>query len=49
MISKSVFAEMDKNEDGKVTFEEFRTACLGYDELSKMLSRKVIDMFFDED
>ena len=49
MISKSAFAEMDKNEDGKVTLEEFRTACLGNDEFSKMLITKVIDIFVDED
>ena len=49
MISKSAFAEMDKNEDGKVTLEEFRTACLGREEFSKMLAVKVIDIFVDED
>ena len=49
MIAKSAFAEMDKNEDGKVTLEEFRTACLGREEFSKMLAVKVIDIFVDED
>merc|ERR1712025_1456240 len=29
MIAKSAFAEMDKNEDGKVTLDEFRSACMG--------------------
>merc|ERR1711936_201518 len=48
MITKSAFAEMDKNEDGKVTLEEFRTACLGREEFSKMLAVKVIDIFVDE-
>ena len=49
MVSKSVFAEMDKNEDGKVTLEEFRTACLGQEEISKLLAYKVITIFVDED
>merc|ERR1739845_274199 len=49
MIAKSAFAEMDKNEDGKVTLDEFRTACLGREEFSKMLAVKVIDIFVEED
>ena len=49
MISKSAFAEMDKNEDGKVTLEEFRTACLAKEDFSRMLAIKVIDIFVDED
>ena len=49
MISESAFAEMDKNEDGKVTLEEFKTACLGHDEFSKMLAVKVVEIFVDED
>merc|ERR1712228_343780 len=49
MISKSAFAEMDKNEDGKVSLDEFKTACLGREEFSKMLAIKVIDIFVDED
>merc|ERR1712142_991498 len=48
MISKSAFAEMDKNEDGKVSLDEFKTACLGREEFSKMLAIKVIDIFVDE-
>merc|ERR1739848_125387 len=49
MIAKSAFAEMDKNEDGKVSLEEFKTACLAREEFSKMLAVKVIDIFVDED
>merc|ERR1739845_318725 len=49
MIAKSAFAEMDKNEDGKVSLEEFKAACLGREEFSKMLAIKVIDIFVDED
>merc|ERR1712178_317941 len=42
MIAKSAFAEMDKDEDGKVSLEEFKSACLGREEFSKMLAVKVI-------
>ena len=49
MIAKSAFAEMDKNEDGKVTLEEFRTACMGREEFSKMLAVKVIDIFVEDE
>eukprot|EP00090_Calanus_glacialis_P010244 TRINITY_DN1862_c0_g1_i4.p1 TRINITY_DN1862_c0_g1~~TRINITY_DN1862_c0_g1_i4.p1 ORF type:complete len:196 (-),score=70.00 TRINITY_DN1862_c0_g1_i4:205-792(-) len=49
LISKSAFAEMDKDQDGKVTTEEFIAACMGQDDLSKMLALKVIDIFVDED
>merc|ERR1712228_191309 len=49
MIAKSAFAEMDKNEDGKVSLEEFTTACTGQEEFTRMLAIKVIDIFVDED
>ena len=49
MIAKSAFAEMDKNEDGKVTLDEFKTACLGREEFSKMLAIKVIDIFVEDE
>merc|ERR1712212_544668 len=49
MIAKSAFAEMDKNEDGKVSLEEFKSACLGREEFSKMLAVKVIDIFVDDE
>merc|ERR1711942_98635 len=41
-IAKSAFAEMD--EDGKVSLDEFTTACLNQEEFSKMLALKVIDI-----
>ena len=47
MIAKTAFAEMDKNKDGKVTKEEFVTACLGQQEISKMLALKVINIFVE--
>jgi len=49
LVSKSAFAEMDKDQDGKVTTEEFITACMGQDDLSKMLALKVIDIFVEDD
>merc|ERR1712179_5511 len=43
MITKSAFAEMDKNEDGKVTLEEFRTAVsAGRSSARCLLSRLLI-------
>ena len=49
MIAKSAFAEMDKDEDGKVTLEEFKTACMGREEFSKLLAIKVIDIFVEDE
>ena len=48
-IAKSAFAEMDKDEDGKVSLDEFITACLSQEEFSKMLAIKVIDIFVEDD
>ena len=47
MIAKTAFGEMDKNSDGKVTTEEFITACLAQKEFTKLLSLKVIDIFIE--
>merc|ERR1719245_2863597 len=41
LIAKSAFAEMDKDEDGKITTEEFVSACLGQEQFSKMLALKI--------
>ena len=49
LIAKSAFAEMDKNEDGKVTTEEFIAACLGEKDFSRMLANKAIDIFMEEE
>ena len=46
-IASGAFAEMDKNEDGKVTQEEFINACLSQEEFSKLLALKIIDIFID--
>merc|ERR1712029_107774 len=48
-VAKSAFAEMDKDQDGKVTTSEFIAACMGQDEFSKMLALKVIDIFVEDD
>jgi len=48
-ISASAFAEMDKDEDGKITTEEFVSACLGQEQFSKMLALKIIDIFVDDE
>ena len=49
LIAKSAFAEMDKDEDGKVSLDEFTTACLSQKEFSKMLAIKIIDIFVEDD
>merc|ERR1712115_318038 len=49
LVSKSAFAEMDKDQDGKVTTAEFIAACMGQEDLSKMLAIKVIDIFVEDD
>ena len=49
MIAKTAFAEMDKNEDGKVSKDEFVRACMGQHEISKMLALKIIDIFVEDD
>ena len=49
MIAKAVFAEMDKDKDGKITEEEFVAACLGEEEFSKILSAKALDIFMEEE
>jgi len=49
LIAKSAFAEMDTDEDGKVTTEEFITACLNQEEFSKMLTIKVLDIFVEDE
>jgi len=49
MIASSAFKEMDKNEDGKISPEEFITACLAHDRFSKMLALKIIDIFVDDE
>merc|ERR1712106_56711 len=49
MITATTFAEMDKDEDGKITTDEFITACMTQEEFSKMLTLKVINIFIEDD
>ena len=49
IIAKAVFEEMDKDNDGKITEEEFVTACLGEEKFSKMLSSKAMEIFMEEE
>ena len=49
LVAKSAFAEMDEDQDGKVTSAEFIKACLGQEEFSKMLALKVIDIFVEDE
>merc|ERR1711887_340066 len=49
LVAKSAFAEMDENQDGKVTDAEFIKACLGQEAFSKMLALKVIDIFVEDE
>merc|ERR1711973_189854 len=48
LIAKSAFEEMDKDGDGKITTEEFITACLAEEKFSKMLAVKIIGLFLNE-
>jgi len=48
-LAKVVFQEMDKNKDGKVTCQEFISACLGREEISKLLAINIIDIFVTDD
>merc|ERR1712172_228218 len=48
-ITSSTFAEMDEDQNGKVTHEEFTTAILAREEFSKMLTLKIIDIFVEDE
>ena len=47
MITNTAFGEMDKNSDGKVTTEEFISACLAHNEFTTLLSQKLINIFIE--
>ena len=49
LIAKSAFAEMDKDEDGKISLDEFITAVLGEKDFSKLLSTTALDIFMEEE
>ena len=47
-IARTAFAEMDEDNDGRVSQAEFIKACLDRDEISKMLTLKIIDIFVED-
>ena len=49
LIAKTAHAEMDKDMDGKITLEEFLTACMGQEEITKMLTLKLVDIFVEDE
>jgi len=49
MIAKGAFAEMDKDVDGKISKDEFITACLNQEEFSRILALKCVDIFVQDD
>lgn len=46
-IAMEVFKEMDKNEDKKISMEEFITACLADGGFAKLISDTVVNIFND--
>lgn len=49
LIAKSAFAEMDKDEDGKISLDEFTTAVLTEKDFSRLLSSTALDIFMEEE
>merc|ERR1719320_496564 len=47
LLAEKAFIEMDSNEEGKVTLEEFIKACLSQKKFSTMLTLKIIDVFVE--
>ena len=45
LVAKNAFIEMDANQDGVVSLEEFLGACLGQSELCQLLALKAIEIF----
>lgn len=45
LVAKNAFLEMDTNQDGVVSLEEFLSACLGQSELCQLLALKAIEIF----
>ena len=44
-ITNQVFREMDTDNDGEISEEEFIQACLSQKKMSKKLTLKIIDIF----
>ena len=47
LVAKNAFIEMDADQDGVVSLEEFLAACLGQSELCQLLAIKAIEIFAD--
>eukprot|EP00092_Neocalanus_flemingeri_P031561 GFUD01034272.1.p1 GENE.GFUD01034272.1~~GFUD01034272.1.p1 ORF type:complete len:222 (+),score=69.50 GFUD01034272.1:170-835(+) len=47
-LARSAFNEMDENEDGEISQEEFTNACLAQKKFSTMLTLKIIDIFLEK-
>lgn len=47
LMAEKAFIEMDSNEDGKITFDEFLNACMSQKKFSTMLTLKIIEVFVD--
>ena len=44
-IAQMAFKEMDANDDGRVSLQEFINACLAQEKISSMLALKLVDVF----
>lgn len=49
LTADALLKEMDEDKDGKIKLEEYINACLNKDELSKVLTVKIIDIFIDDE
>ena len=47
-LAKLAFTEMDQDQDGKITKQEFVAACLARQQISKMLALKIINIFVED-
>merc|ERR1712165_329166 len=48
VLAESAFQEMDENQDGQITQEEFIEACMTQKKFSTILTLKIIDVFVAE-
>ena len=47
-LAETIFKEMDTNNDGEISEEEFIKACLSQKKMSKKLTLKIIDIFLQQ-
>lgn len=48
VLAQTAFSEMDENNDGQITQEEFIEACMAQKKFSTMLTLRIIDIFVAE-